>query len=87
MQPGLKGGGCLHEHFYPSRFYYMVKHFGWPAALFAESAEIVLMAARDVARAVVCKTPRHELRARLSAPVFRMPPRPEAQQREDLHVR
>lgn len=81
VQPGLKGGGCLHEHFYPSRFYYMVKHFGWPAALFAESAEIVLMAARDVARAVVRKTPRHELRARLRAPMFRMPPRPDVEQR------
>ena len=29
-------GGCIVEYFYPSRFYYLIKNFGWFAAVSSE---------------------------------------------------
>lgn len=33
---------CIAEHFYPSRFYYLVKHFGWIPAVGAETLVRIL---------------------------------------------
>jgi GT2 family glycosyltransferase len=39
-------GGCIAEHYYRSRFYYLGKHFGWPRAVFAEGLDWLMTAAR-----------------------------------------
>lgn len=38
--------GCIAEHYFQSRFYYLVKHHGWLAAVTAETVELSLCAAR-----------------------------------------
>ncbi len=65
-------GGCIGEHFYQSRRYYMVKHHGWLAATLSELGEFVFLGLRTfsdwlkgngVAR----------IRPRLQAPLFSQP--------------
>ncbi|RFO98007.1 hypothetical protein DIC66_04585 [Rhodoferax lacus] len=40
--------GCISEHFYQSRRYYMVKHHGWVAATVAEVCEFGVLALRTL---------------------------------------
>jgi GT2 family glycosyltransferase len=74
--PQLREGDCLAEFFFPSRYYYLLKHFGGPAAEIAEGLELVLKGIRDVGRFVLRRSSRQELRTRLRGPVFTLPPRP-----------
>ena len=73
VQPDLPDGGCLVQHFYRSRFYYLVKHHGWVCATLAEVAELLLKAGRDGARFVLAKASSKELASRLRGPVLRLP--------------
>jgi hypothetical protein len=60
--------GCIPEYYYPSRFYYFVKHHGWFAAACAEIAEFVsLSISRLVGKDI------EGLKNRLRAPLLRMP--------------
>ncbi|HEV8607742.1 MAG TPA: glycosyltransferase family 2 protein [Tepidisphaeraceae bacterium] len=60
--------GCIPEYYYPSRFYYFVKHHGWPAAACAEIAEFLsLTINRVIGRDL------EGLSARMRAPLLRMP--------------
>ena len=65
-------GGCIASHFFRSRFYYFVKHYGYAAAATAEVAEIALITARLSARVLLGRT-RGELAGRLRAPILSMP--------------
>lgn len=38
--------GTLSEHYFQSRFYYLIKHFGWPTAILVESGELLSMFVR-----------------------------------------
>ena len=73
LRPGLATGGCLTEYYYPSRFYYLVKHHGWLPAIATEMVELTARAARDVARFLTRRPSRQELRRRFEAPVFTLP--------------
>ena len=66
--------GCIAEHFFRSRFYYLVKHHGWAAASAADIAELLIMAARAVLRTATGGSA-GELVARLRAPILRPPSR------------
>jgi GT2 family glycosyltransferase len=66
-------GGCIAEHFFPSRFYYLRKHFGVVSAAAAEVGELSLFAARVLIRRVRGRDAR-ELTARFGWPMFRPPP-------------
>ncbi|SHG11373.1 hypothetical protein SAMN04487965_3310 [Microbulbifer donghaiensis] len=66
--------GCIAQHYFESRFYYLCKHFGWPAAALAELAEIGILTAKAAAR-FVQRRPDDALRARISAPILRAPAR------------
>ena len=68
-------GGCLADHFFQSRFYYLKKHFGWIAAILTEVAELVALLARSLGRAVRGRGPR-PFRARIRAPLCSLPSRP-----------
>ncbi len=63
------------EHYFRSRFYYLVKHFGWIAAVLTEVAELGVLSVRSMAKAVL-RGGGGELSERLSGPVMRMPDRP-----------
>lgn len=69
---------CIARYFFASRFYYLVKHHGYAAAMTAETLELLGCGARDVVRWVLRRPGRGELRRRLQGPVFRMPDRPQA---------
>jgi GT2 family glycosyltransferase len=66
--------GCIAEHYFRSRFYYLVKHHGWSAAVFAELGELLLMSLRVIPRWLRGKK-NLDFRVRLRAPILRLPPK------------
>ena len=68
--------GTIPEHYFPSRFYYLVKHHGWPAALAAEIGELCAMSLRALLERIRGRT-YPALGARLRAPFMKLPRRPE----------
>jgi hypothetical protein len=66
---------AIAEYFFPSRFYYWVKHHGWISAVAAESADVVFSLLRAMVRWAAGRDPSPRL-ARLTAPIFRFPERP-----------
>jgi len=74
VDPGLEPGQDLAIHFFPSRYYYLTKHHGRIAAMMTEAAELLVKAVRDVLRPLLGRPFRSELRTRLRAPVFTVPP-------------
>lgn len=64
--------GCIAEHYFRSRFYYLVKHHGRLAAWWAELGELLMMSARGVVEVVRGRRP-DALIARLGGPVCRLP--------------
>jgi hypothetical protein len=73
-QRDLPEGGYLSEHYYRSRYYYLIKHHGRVAAAATEICELGIKAGRDAARWLLGRAPARELSARLQAPVLRLPP-------------
>lgn len=61
--------GCIAEHYFESRHYYMRKHHGYIAAAAAELTELAIM----LALAAVGKS-RATLKARLAGPILKQPP-------------
>ena len=74
VDPSLAEGECLPAHFYPSRYYYLVKHFGRVAAALAEGGELAAYGAKDLLRALRRDRRESLLGRRLKAPVFACPP-------------
>jgi GT2 family glycosyltransferase len=66
--------GMISEHYFRSRFYYLIKHFGWPSAVAAEVGELsfmVVRAAVDTARG----RKDTKLGPRLRSPILKLPTR------------
>lgn len=72
--PTLRHGDCLAEFYFPSRYYYLIKHHGRPAAFVTEALQLTGMGLRDFARLVLLRPSKRELRTRLQAPLFCEPP-------------
>jgi GT2 family glycosyltransferase len=70
-------GGCIAEHYFRSRFYYLGKHFGWPKAVFAEGLDWLLTAARWGRDRLLGRKERANPFAQ--RPFLRLPDRPGAQ--------
>jgi hypothetical protein len=73
VDPRLDGDGCLPQHFFASRNYFLRKHFGCMAAWTIEAADIAGRAARDAARRLLRRRTPYELDARRGAYPFREP--------------
>ncbi|NCB26475.1 MAG: glycosyltransferase family 2 protein [Bacteroidia bacterium] len=73
VRPELVDGGCLEEHFYPSRFYYLNKHYGRLQAVLVEMLELVVLGLRDIARLALLRNRPSQFSARLRAPLFCKP--------------
>lgn len=65
--------GCIAEHYYQSRRYYLIKHHGWLAATFAELIEFVLLFTRAIVN-LVRGQGIGRLRSRLKSQLFSEPP-------------
>ena len=48
---------CISEHFYRSRFYYLVRHFGWTAAVWTETLVWLAQALRNLRDIITGKRP------------------------------
>jgi GT2 family glycosyltransferase len=70
-------GGCIPEHFFRSRYYYLVKHWSRLIAVPTELAELTVLGVRWVLRRL---RGRHvdDLRVRLRRPILRLPDPPAA---------
>lgn len=64
--------GCITEHYFRSRFYYLVKHYGWPLAVATESGELAILACRDMVKRISGK-PDAIFHSRWQGPLFKMP--------------
>ncbi len=64
--------GCIAEHYFQSRYYYLRKHFGAGKAVGAELADLLFTGARTLARWVRGRAA-GDLLVRLRAPHFRAP--------------
>jgi len=70
-------GGCIAEHYYRSRYYYLVKHHGRFAAIFTELTELALLALRGFVNRLRGRK-QALLATRLRFPVMRKPSFPGA---------
>ncbi len=73
LRPGLTVGGCLYEHYYPSRYYYLKKHFGAIPALVTEMMELFFFFLEDIVRLLLRKKVLNKLKTRLQYPIFTIP--------------
>ncbi len=64
--------GCIAEHYFRSRFYYLSKHWGWFAAAVTELAEIGIMGVRAAIYSVTGRCG-NRFAERMVGPVLRMP--------------
>ena len=64
--------GCIAEYYFPSRFYYLAKQYGWTAAAATDAGEIALLAGRALIGRIA-RRPTSRFAQRLRAPMFRPP--------------
>ena len=64
---------CIAEHYFESRFHYLVKHHGWLRAALAELSELLLLLAITPLRWLAGRR-QTGLLVRLSSPILRRPP-------------
>lgn len=67
--------GTISEHSFRSRFYYMIKHYGWPTAVVAELGELFFMFVRAAGERVRGREYAN-LGPRLRAPILQRPVTP-----------
>ncbi|MEZ5965998.1 MAG: glycosyltransferase family 2 protein [Planctomycetota bacterium] len=65
--------GCIAEHYFKSRHYYMRKHHGVVLATLAELAEMLLITVHGLAKAIVGRPNQDRVRRRWRAPILRLP--------------
>ncbi len=67
-------GNCIAEHYFESRFYYLVKHHGRIAAATAELVEVMIFALRALRRRAPEDPANQQFRERWNAPILATPP-------------
>ena len=67
--------GCIAEHYFQSRFYYMVKHYGWFRAIISDVIEYTLAPVRWVYQFVRRKNAGERYITRLRSPLLSLPKR------------
>lgn len=72
--------GCIAEHYFRSRYYYIVKHHGYLSAVTVELGELAMIAARSFVK-MIQRRPGGWFLERLQSPIMRTPAKP------DLHER
>ena len=66
---------CIAEHYFQSRFYYMVKHFGWTRAIITDVIEYAVFPVRWVYQYLRKKSDRERYVIRLNSPLLSLPKR------------
>lgn len=65
-------GGCIAEHYFESRYYYLTKHHGRVAAAVTEAGEVAALLARAALKRGLGRAD-SRFRQRIAAPLFRGP--------------
>jgi N-acetylglucosaminyl-diphospho-decaprenol L-rhamnosyltransferase len=65
----------ISEHYFKSRFYYMIKHFGWPVAAITEIGELGFILLGVVVDSIRGK-PSRNVESRFRAPILKLPASP-----------
>jgi len=73
IDPSLETGGCLGEHYYESRYYYIRKHYGWLASISVEIGELIIYTLKDLLTIILRRPNRKRLLKRLQYPLFKLP--------------
>ncbi len=68
---------CIAEHYFQSRFYYMVKHYGWVRAIISDVIEYTLAPVRWAYQFIRGKSDRERYVIRLRSPLLSLPKRKE----------
>lgn len=68
--------GCIAEHYFRSRYYYLGKHHGRTIAALTELAELVALAGRALVSRLAPRVVDHGFGVRVRAPMFAVPPAP-----------
>ena len=71
----LMYAACIAEHYFQSRFYYMVKHFGWTRAIISDVTDYTLSPVRWVYQFVRRKSGKERYVIRLRSPLLSLPKR------------
>ena len=66
---------CIAEHYFQSRFYYMVKHYGWVRAIISDVIEYTLAPVRWAYQFIRRKSDRERYVIRLRSPLLSLPKR------------
>ncbi len=66
-------GNCIAEHFFRSRFYYLVKQYGWLVAICVDLSEVALLGTRCLIQRCTGHANHGLFRARLAGPMLRLP--------------
>jgi len=64
---------CIAQHFFQSRFYYLRKFYGWPAAAITEIAEMALLAIRSLLHRARGRPDQTGFKERLAGPFLSLP--------------
>ena len=73
----LMYAACIAEHYFQSRFYYMVKHYGWTKAIISDVIDYFLAPARWIYQLLKRKSDRGKYVIRLRSPLLSLPKRKE----------
>lgn len=65
--------GCISEHFFQSRYYYLQKHYGKTLAFITEIGELILLFCYSLLGRLLNRSFKNKLKDRLSGPVFQLP--------------
>lgn len=71
----LMYASCIAEHYFQSRFYYMIKHYGWTRAIIADVIEYALAPARWIYQCLRRKSDCERYIVRLRSPLLSLPVR------------
>ena len=65
--------GCISEHFFQSRFYYLQKHYGKILAIITEVGELILLFCYSLLGRLLNRSFKNKLKDRLSGPTLQLP--------------
>ncbi|PKL39678.1 MAG: hypothetical protein CVV44_05505 [Spirochaetae bacterium HGW-Spirochaetae-1] len=65
--------GCISEHFFRSRYYYLQKHYGKLHAWLTETVELILLFIYSLAGRLTNRSFKYKLRERLSGTLYKLP--------------
>ena len=71
---------CIAEHYYPSRYYYLIKHFGWFSATATETIVFIFQTLKHIKNRLLNRYASEEHHNQVKYPLYRLPAQPQKQE-------